>query len=639
MLKSILFTLLASVQAVYLSTLVGPIQTMPGPPTMAVSQMTTLDLDTMNVTTSFGYVGDPTSNPSQCQISNLMAEAPITTGQVDTNLYTVCSTTSADGLPMKTLAAGSLLGGRSYQVLGSTAAFESAVIQRLATDNGTNFYLLTRAEPGNSTIWWIRTGGDLTVIQNGTEDGWVVQHIQITQGSLMGIANRFGNPTAKSVVWWGGRGLPVSPQPPQPYPGLFASNGNNLLGFTFSDPNTIWLVSGAAAAGGSPMLMMYIYNKQTLAWTIGGYYMFNATQPAPSVITMGGRPPITKFHGVTVNALVEYTIPPAGGGGGSGTVSSTLGARILLNADRASTFRGLAVSQWTPIPTPSASTTMSATASASATATATATVTASSSATTTSTATPTSTSTATSTRSAVFYATSFPTFSALVSPSAAPSSTSLASQSSTESMTSTPTRTPTPTSSISTGASPSVTPSAEPTPSTSPSPTMTVTPSSTPSFVNNTNAAAAISTGPDNEGLKLGFGIAVPLLIVGASGFALFTLFKSGKLMTMFKSTPKYFKHGYGKQTYNSARAPRVPMQNHPVLRQNPLNPTSTQMSYNTKILDQMRSQKASMRQLVENQSVMMENGARTIIKTRVSFGPSLSTATLPVSPTVGTSV
>lgn len=146
--------------------------------------------------------------------------------------------------------------------------------------------------------------------------------------------------------------------------------------------------------------------------------------------------------------------------------------------------------------------------------------------------------------------------------------------------------------------------------------------------------AAGVS---DAEDLKLGFGIAVPLLIIGASGFVLFTLFKSGKLMTMFKSTPKYFKHGYGKQTYNSARAPRVPMQGHPVLRTNPLTPPNTQMSYNTKILDQMRSQKASMRQLVENQSVMVENGARTIIKTRVSFAPSLSSAQLPVSP--GTSV
>lgn len=144
--------------------------------------------------------------------------------------------------------------------------------------------------------------------------------------------------------------------------------------------------------------------------------------------------------------------------------------------------------------------------------------------------------------------------------------------------------------------------------------------------------------GRDTEGLKLGFGIAVPLLIIGISGFILFSLFKSGKLMIMFKSTPKYFKHGYGKQTYSSARAPRVPMQGHPALRMNPLNPPAVQMNYNSKILEQMRTQKKNyVKQETQQDTIMIENGARTIIKTRVVFAPSLSTAQLPVSP--GTSV
>lgn len=655
MLRSVLLAIVASVQAVYLSTLVGPMQSSPGA-TLGLSSIKTLDLDTNNVSTSYGFLGDASvGGGSLCQLSSISNEAPITTSSVSSNVFTVCSSVDSNNNPVKVLASGSVLGSSSYTVLGSTNAFEPALVQRITTDNGTNFYILTRAEPGNSTVWWIRQGSDLTVIQNGTEDGWVIQHIEVNQGSLMGIGNRFTNPNSRNVIWWGGRGLPTWPAPPQPYPGLLASNGNNLLAFAFSDPNTLWLVSGAAAAGGSPMLMMYIYNRQTLAWTIGGYYMFNATQPAPSGIYLGGRPPITKFLGVSMNAIMEYSIPPASGGG---TMSSTLTSRPLLGADRGTSFRGLAVSFWTPIPTPSAAPSPTSTLSVSATASVSALPTETVSQSTTATRTP------------VIYGSAFPTFSAAPTYSAQPSAASTSTAKATDSITGSSTPTPSQTPTLSVGASPSITPSrtssASPTPTLSasstqtptptssisiglsPSQTATTTPSASPSstatFVNATGAAMAAS-GTDAEALKLGFGIAVPLLIVGAAGIALFSLFKSGKLMIMLKTTPKYFKHGYGKMSYNSARAPRVPniprapMQGHPVLRANPLNPPTTQMSYNSKILDQMRSQKVSVRQLVENQTVMMENGARTIIKTRVSFAPSLSSAALPVSPSVGTSV
>ncbi len=362
--------------------------------------------------------------------------------------------------------------------------------------------------------------------------------------------------------------------------------------------------------------------------------MFNATQPAPSQVYLGGRPPISRFIGVAPSAILEYTLPPAGGGG---TTSGVIQSRALLTAERGSAFRGLAVSQWTPVPTPSATSSATATASSSATATSSssASATSSASASATSTATmsaepsQTVTRSVTASRTPAIYNSGLPTFSAAPTSSAQPSADSTSTARSTESASSTLTPTPSATSSLSVGASPSQTATVTP----------TASPSSTTSFVNATGGAAMAAGGTDNEGLKVGFGIAVPLLILGVSGFVLFSLFKSGKLMIMLKSTPKYFKHGYGKQTYNSARAPRVPMNGHPALRMNPLTPPNTQMSYNTKILDQMRSQKASMRQLVENQSVMVENGARTIIKTRVSFAPSLSTAKLPVSPSVGTSV
>lgn len=614
LLMSILFTLLHAVQAVYLSTLVGPIQTIPGPPSTILSSIKTYDTDTGLVTTSTGYLGDPVSAVYPCLISTVVSEAPVATSLDSSAIYTICSAVQ-DRNPVKVLASGSILGAPVYQLLGVTTQFESTTVQRLATDNGTNFYILTRTEPGNSTVWWIRQGGDLTVIQNGTEDGWAVQSIQVSQGSLMGIGNRITNPLSRQVLWWGGRSLPTVQQAPQPYPGLLASNGNNLLGFTFSDPSTLWIVNGASAAGGSSMIMMYLYNKQTMTWTIGGYYMFNATQPTPNTVFIGGRAPISRFHGVTGNALVEYSIPP---GGGSGTAYSALGARVLMSADRTTVFRGLAVSAWTPVPSPSTMATVTASPSASASLTMSvsaspsvervvATATASASATASTTAlsryyiSAQETYSASPTRSSDWSST--PHVSMSASASAKPTRSVGYSESNTASPTPTPSQTGSPTATLSQGASPSTTSTAS----------LSPTPSSTSSFLNNTEAGIAAASDPD-YGLKVGFGVAVPLLLVGVSGFVLFSLFKSGKLFTMFKPQPKYMRHGYG------AKAPRAPMAKHPVMSQNPLASQTIQMNFNTKALDSIRKGQFSVRALEANQEVSQLEKPQTIVKTRVSF-------------------
>jgi hypothetical protein len=612
-----IFAFLTTVEAVYLSTLVAPMQSSPGT-TLGMSSIKTLDLDSLNVTTSIGILGEVTIGGSSfCQLSSNPSESPITTSSITSTIYTVCSSFDPARLQIKVLASGSVLGSSSYDILGSTASFGSAVVQRLTTDNGTNFYILTRTEPGNSTVWWIPQGGDLTVIQNGTEDGWNIQSIEIIQGSLMGIGNRVGNPFSRSIIWWGGRGLPRGLQPPQPYPGLLASNGNNLIAFAFSDPSTLWVVSGASAAGGSPILMMYLYNRQTLTWTIGGYYLFNATQPAPTAIFIGGKPPITRFLGVAPSAILEYSIPPSGGGG---SYTTTIQSRPLLSADRGTSFRGLAVSSWSPPPSPS----LSATSSGSATATATS----SSSASATSTAT----------QSAYVTNTAFATFSAPPTQSsyASAASTSTATPSPTPTLslglspTSSPTITvtssPTPTESRNLGSSPSDTPTQSSTP------TPSSTPSSTPTFQNATGGAAA-AIGTNVEDLKVGFGVGVPIVFLIVGIIALYMLFKSGKLLTMWKPKPNYFRHGYG------GRAPRVPMKQHPILRENPLQASNVKMNYNSKLLEQMRSQKFTTQQLQETQTVMTESGDRTVIKTKIRFSPQLSTLHLPGTPSVGSSV
>jgi hypothetical protein len=605
MLKGLLLSIFASVQAVYLSTLVGPLQTMPGPPSYSLSILRTFDTDTGLFATSTGYIGSAGSG-SSCLVSNIGAEQPLAGSLQSPSIFTLCSATQ-DATSVKLLAYGSVVGTRTYTSLGSTSVFDTSVVQRLTTDNGNNFYILTRFPSGNTTVWWLTKGGDLTVIQDTFQDGWIIQHIQISQGALMAIGNTILTPFARNLLWWGNT-LPTRLQIPVPYPGLLVSNGNGFVGFVFSDATTLWLLTNSAGStGSSSMLTSYIYNRQSLVWAISGYYMFNTTQPSPNTLVMLGSPLLTKFYGITPNSLMEYSIGIPSGGAIRNTI---LTGRILMTADRNTGFRGLTVSTWTQ-PTQTQTMTRTATATASPTSSSSASSSASATQSTIPSVSSSVSATTTGTHSSVVSSTTFPTFSAVYSPTSAPSVSYEGSL------------TPT---------SLGVTQSVSPIPTISPSPTSTF------SLTNSSNAAA-VSTGPDIEDLKLGFGIAVPLLVLGASFIGIFMLFKSGKLFTMFKSKPNYFKHGYGKQT--SARAPRIPMENHPAFRANPLAPMSTQMTHNLKVLDQMRAQKkAYVKQETEETTVTIENGVRTIIKTRVSFAPSLSTTRLPISKTVtGTSV
>jgi hypothetical protein len=605
MLSTILLALDAT--ALYLSTLVGPAPVgSPGGLVPSVSEIMTFDTVSENVTQSYGWLSTDASVRTSCSLSTSPLEAPLT-GVGDTlDLYTVCSDRSSSSILSKT----SLLGSNTYTPLGSTTIFQNTTVSRLATDNGTNFYILSRIEGGNSTVWLVSSGTNAVVVSDTRDDGWQLQHLTVLGGQLFGIGNQLGNLQRTLVSW--GRVLPIARQPPQRYPGLSGNLGPTLSTFAFSDPNTLWIVSGG-------QLLLYIYNKQTFAWTVGGYYMFNTTFTVPSAILMGSRPPVVKFHGVSATQLMEFTFPiPTAGG----TSTSALITKVLRSSERGKSFRGLSISNWVlPSPTTTPTLSSSSTASVSSTATASATMTS------TATVTATSTASATMTSMATVIATS--TASATMTSMATVTATSTASTTQISvlglSMTSSTTHIATP---ILPSLSSSSTPSHSPTPSSTPSPT--------PSRSNGTSPEppAAAATGnalTDGEKIGLGFGLTGLVgLLVGC--VTLYGCYKSGKLFTLFLKKPRT---SYPTHTHPSSGPARsIPRSLAPV-----------QLNINPAHIAKLNETRMSMR-IAEEQTQVTEGGGftvktikRTYAPLRVEVGGTSSRTLSPLTNRMGTSV
>lgn len=575
MLSTVLLALDAT--ALYLSTLVGPAPVgSPGGLVLSVSEIMTFDTVSENITQSYGWLSADASGRTPCSLSTSPLETPLT-GVGDTlDLYTVCSDRSSSSVLSKT----SLLGSNTYTPLGSTIIFQNTTVSRLATDNGTNFYILSRTEGGNSTVWLASSGTNAVVVSDTRDDGWQLQHLTVLGGQLFGIGNQLGNLQRTLVSW--GRVLPLARQPPQRYPGLPGNLGATLSTFAFSDPNTLWIVSAG-------QLLLYIYNKQTFTWTVGGYYMFNTTFTVPSAILMGSRPPVVKFHGVSPTQLMEFTIPiPTAGG----TSTSALITKVLRSAERGKSFRGLSISNWVlPSPTTTPTLSSSSTASVSSTATAYATM--------TSTSTVTATSTASTTQISVLDM----SMTSSTTPTATPTLSSLSSSS-------TPSSTPTPTTTRSFGASASSTPTQSFTPSYSPTPSST--PSPTPSRSNGTSPEppAAAATGnalTEGEKIGLGFGLTGLIgLLVGC--VTLYVCYKSGKLFTLFLKKPTAIRPS---RTHpSSGRARSIPRSLAPV-----------QLNINPAHIAKLNETRMSMR-LAEEQTQVTEGGGFTVKTTKRTYAP-----------------
>lgn len=602
MLRMLSITLLAlDATALYLSTLVGPAPIgSPGSLVPSVSEIMTFDTVSENVSQSYGWLSTDASNRVPCSLSTSPLEAPLT-GVGDTlDLYTVCSDSSSSSILSKT----SLLGSNTYTPLGSTTIFQNTTVSHLATDNGTNFYILSRTEGGNSTVWLASSGTNAVVVSDTRDDGWQLQHLTVLGGQLFGIGNQLGNLQRMLISW--GRVLPIARQPPQRYPGLPGNLGPTLSTFTFSDSNTLWIVSGG-------QLLLYIYNKQTFAWTVGGYYMFNTTFSVPSAVLMGSRPPVVKFHGVSATQLMEFTIPiPTAGG----TSTSALITKVLRSAEPGKSFRGLSISNWI-LPSPTTTPTLSSSSTASVSSTATA------SATMTSMATVTATSTASTTQISVLGM----SMTSSTTPTATPTLPSLSSSS-------TPSFTPTPTTTRSFGASASSTPTQSHTPSYSPTPSST--PSPTPSRSNGTSPeppAAAATGGALTEGEKIGLGFGLTALVGLLVGcVTLYVCYKSGKLFTLFLKKPRT---SYPTRTHpSSGRARSIPRSLAPV-----------QLNINPAHIAKLNETRMSMR-IAEEQTQVTEGGRftvktikRTYAPLRVEVGGASSRTLSPLTNRMGTSV
>lgn len=599
---STVFVLVTDVLALYLSTLVGPAPVgSPGGIVPAISQIFTFNVESENSTTSTGFLSADASYSTPCTLSQSGLEAPLSNGGPESlDLYTVCTASYGGQTKTSILGKTSLLGSQTYTPLGYTNLFENSTVSRLATDNGTNYYMLSRKEGGNSSLWYASAGRDMISISDTQDDGWQLQHITLLGGQLFAIGNQLWNPS-RSILFWG-RLPPSSKQPPQRYPGL-ATNSPTILTFAFSDPNTLWMVNGPSAAGGAGQLMLYIYNKQTLTWTIGGYYMFNASFPTPTALFLGARPPIVKFHGVATTQLMEFTIPiPTTGG----TVSSALITRTLATAEPGKQFRGLVASNWiAPSPSPSATWSSTATASASM----------SYSTTRSSTASSTISSTATLSAAPIaFTASTSPT------PTATPT---LPSVSSSTTASATSTSTPTLTTSRSVGTSASSTP----TPTYSPTPTATRSNNTVP----DSPAAAAVPGLTEGEKIGLGFGLTG---LVGAviGCVLLYGCYKSGKLFTLFLKKPTAQK---SQRTHiSSGRARSLPRSLAPV-----------QLNINPAHLAKLNETRMSMR-VAEEQTQITEGGGFTVKTIKRTYAPlridvgGASTRTLsPLTNRMGTSV
>ena len=599
MLSTVLLALDAT--ALYLSTLVGPAPVgSPGGLVLSVSEIITFDTVSENITQSYGWLSADASGRTPCSLSTSPLEAPLT-GVGDTfDLYTVCSDRSSSSVLSKT----SLLGSNTYTPLGSTIIFQNTTVSRLATDNGTNFYILSRTEGENSTVWLASSGTNAVVVSDTRDDGWQLQHLTVLGGQLFGIGNQLGNLQRTLVSW--GRVLPLARQPPQRYPGLPGNLGATLSTFAFSDPNTLWIVSAG-------QLLLYIYNKQTFTWTVGRYYMFNTTFTVPSAILMGSRPPVVKFHGVSPTQLMEFTIPiPTAGG----TSTSALITKVLRSAERGKSFRGLSISNWVlPSPTTTPTLSSSSTASVSSIATAYATM--------TSTSTVTATSTASTTQISVLDM----SMTSSTTPTATPTLSSLSSSS-------TPSSTPTPTTTRSFGASASSTPTQSFTPSYSP--TLSSTPSPTPSRSNGTSPEppAAAATGnvlTEGEKIGLGFGLTGLIgLLVGC--VTLYVCYKSGKLFTLFLKKPTAIRPS---RTHpSSGRARSIPRSLAPV-----------QLNINPAHIAKLNETRMSMRlaeeqtQVTEGRGFTVKTIKRTYAPLRVEVGGASSRTLSPLMNRMGTSV
>jgi hypothetical protein len=156
------FLLVVDALALYLSTLVGPSPTgSPGGLVTGVSQVYTFHVESENSTVSNGFLSADVSYSSPCTLSQNSLEAPLSNGGSESaDIYTMCTAPYGSQTKTSILAKTSLLGSQTYTPLGYTNLFENSTVSCLATDNGTNFYMLSRKEGGSSSLWYATAGRD-----------------------------------------------------------------------------------------------------------------------------------------------------------------------------------------------------------------------------------------------------------------------------------------------------------------------------------------------------------------------------------------------------------------------------------------------------------------------------------------------
>ena len=596
---SSLFLLFLDAAALYLSTLIGPSGNS-GVLVPTLSQILTYNTDTRNTTLNVGFIPSP-SNPSTlipCTLTTNPIEAPLTILPSDAMLYTMCS--SAVSSQTSYLVRAPIQGSKTYFPIGYTSSISNSIVSRLVTTTQNEMYILTRQPSGNSSVWYLAPGQPLLLITSTQDDGWQINHLTLQNGQLYASGTLVWS-TFSSILTWG-RGLPSSKQSPQRVQ-VGASSYAAIVTFTFSNPETLWIIQGSSAAGSPSLLQTFTYNRQTFSWILDSYSFFNTSQPVPTILSIDANS--LEVYGVTPQVIVNYIVPiPTIGGG-----SSFLTARTLVQAPRGSGFRGLSLSVW-QVPTQSLTTTAthSSTATQSSSSSATASASSTASASTSASASATSSTSASATASVTRVLTQSPLQSIQESKTNSPTESAL----------------PNPSPSV------SIYPTSVNLVSSTNSPSSTHSPSTTNSTAPDSPAAIANQGLTEGEKLGLGFGLTGLLgLLIGC--VVIYGCYKSGKLFTLFLKKPS-----------SRSAHPRISSGQ---ARDRPRSLAPVQLNINPAHLAKLNEIRVSMR-IAEEKTQITEGGGFTVKTIKRTYAPmridvgGASTRTLsPLTNRMGTSV
>lgn len=343
--------LIITVNADYVSYLLGPLGTS-GAAGSALTQLNSYTTELDNTAIALGYIINTTDTTKalNCNLGSQTAEAPLVTAYANQTMYTVCNT-NINGKPVKALM---MIEPpmTSMEMVGWTSAFQGQLIMNIATDFGHRFYFLTRSEATlsvNTTLWSIHPSHDLRIFTNTSTDGWILSNLAVYYNQLYVIGYMPPNPTRRILTF--GSVLPNTPMQPVPLPGFPSFPiTSQLITFTFTAPDSMWVVISSSTSIGSSTLQNFVYDSRQSLWSLRGQFNFNVSYPIPYTIGSSSKQSPVIIHGTTFSQLIEYGIPS----GGNGAVLNT---RVLSTAPYGVTYRNIAIIQYLPTltPTPSVS--------------------------------------------------------------------------------------------------------------------------------------------------------------------------------------------------------------------------------------------------------------------------------------------